>query len=538
MKIIRQLRTHGIGKGRRIGIIFMLVALLPALFYTGFELSSLSSTEQLIQSIYSKQLDVILFSINQYALDVAQNWTGEINTLLITSKPSGVDSATRIFLNRREAVEGVFYSDSTGHSISLVEFDAKENTRAHEQIPISSLQNQSATIEKLMRYASSGYHKIEPVIIGDTASGGGLMLMFVTTSQFPERRIAGFVTNPHTFLTEVLQTKLAQTAEEEFLIAVYDRRNGQIVYSTSPVELSELRETKDLWLFPGYSIGIKLQGTSVEDIVRARSERNLILIGLLDILLIVAAWLMYRALKKEMELIRLKGDFVSNVSHELRTPLSLIRMFAETLSLKRVRTEKKKHEYYDTILSESERLTHLINNILNFSRMEAGKKEYHFEPLSLNEVVNGVMKSYASHLDHEGFKLDMQLAVTSPLIEVDREAAAEAFINILDNAVKYSSGEKYVRISTGQKESMIYVEVEDHGIGIDKHHHQKIFETFYRVSTGLTPNVKGSGLGLSLVRHIMDAHGGTIEMDSTPGKGSTFRLLFPIVHRLESQLKG
>jgi two-component system phosphate regulon sensor histidine kinase PhoR len=128
------------------------------------------------------------------------------------------------------------------------------------------------------------------------------------------------------------------------------------------------------------------------------------LIALLDILLIGAVWLVYRTLKKEMELVRLKGDFVSNVSHELRTPLSLIRMFTETLSMKRVPTEKKKQEYYSTILQETERLTRLINNILNFSRMEAGKKQYHFASTDLNDVVNSVMKTFQSHLQHERFE--------------------------------------------------------------------------------------------------------------------------------------
>jgi two-component system phosphate regulon sensor histidine kinase PhoR len=243
---------------------------------------------------------------------------------------------------------------------------------------------------------------------------------------------------------------------------------------------------------------------------------------------------MYRTLKKEVELVRLKGDFVSNVSHELRTPLSLIRMFTETLTMKRVQTEEKKQEYYETILQESERLTRLINNILNFSRMEAGKKQYHFELTSLNEVVTGVMKTYASHLQHEGFATSVQLDEGLPAVQADREAVEEALINILDNAVKYSAGDKYVSIRTGQTDSMIYLEVEDHGIGIDKHHHKKIFETFYRVSTGLTNSIKGSGLGLSLVNHIMDAHGGVIDLKSTPGKGSTFRLLFPTMNRTDS----
>ena len=534
MKKDKHIKAHKIGKGRKIAIIFVLVALLPALFYSAYEVTSLSSTEGLIQSIYSKQLDVILFSINQYALDVAQSWSGEINTILITTQSSYINFATQKFLDKRGSVHGVFYTDSTGHSLSIVTRQKGEKVN----IMVSSLQNQSATIERLLRYASSGYRKIEPVIIGDSIAGQGLVLLFVTSSRFPEQKIAGFVIDARSFLTEVLRAKIEQAAGEEFVLGVFERQTRQMVLSTSLVEFTELRETKDLWLFPGYSIGIRLKGTSVEDVVRARSERNLILIGFLDVLLLGAVWLVYRTLNKEMELVRLKGDFVSNVSHELRTPLSLIRMFTETLSMKRVQTEEQKHEYYETILQETERLTRLINNILNFSRMEAGKKQYHLEPTTLNEIVNDVMKTYTSHLEHEGFTISVQLADNLPGIHADREAVAEALINILDNAIKYSATDKFIQIKTGHTVERVYVEVEDHGIGIEKQYHKKIFETFYRVSTGLTNNIKGSGLGLSLVSHILHAHEGLIELESEPGKGSTFRLLFPMVNRLDSIHKG
>jgi two-component system, OmpR family, phosphate regulon sensor histidine kinase PhoR len=538
MKKNKSLNTSWTGNGRKIGIIFVLIALLPALFYTAYEVSALSSNEELIQSIYTKQLDVILFSINQYALDVAQNWTGEINTLLITSQPSTVDAATRAFLARRSAVHSIIYADSSVKSISCISNKITEESKSNDLLSGSFLKDQSATIEKLLKYSSAGYRKIEPVIIGDSMTGQGLMFIFVTSSQSSEKKIGGFLIEVQSFLTEVLRVKLEQAAGEEFILAVFNRRDQHIVYSTSSVQVTELREFKDLWLFPGYSIGIRLRGTSVEDIVRARSERNLIFIGILDILLIGAVWLVYRTLKKEMELVQLKGDFVSNVSHELRTPLSLIRMFTETLSLKRVYTEEKKQEYYETILQETERLTHLINNILNFSRMEAGKKQYSFAAIALNDIVTGVLKTYNSQLEHEEFNTSVQFNENLPTIHGDREAIAEALINIFDNAVKYSAADKYIRISTGRKNTMIYVEVKDHGIGIEKHHHKKIFETFYRVSSGLTGSIKGSGLGLSLVSHIIDAHKGMIELESVPGKGSTFRLLFPIESESELTQKG
>jgi two-component system phosphate regulon sensor histidine kinase PhoR len=524
--------------GRKISIVLVLAALLPTVFYSAYELSSLSSSEKLIQSIYIKQLDVILFSINQYSLDVAQDWSSEINMLILSSRPGQLDSVTGWFLEKTPSVRGVMYADSSGRSMRFIERrERKDKGRGGERISFT-LEKDSMALEKLLRYASTGYRKIMPIIIGDSSSGQFLLLAFVTSSKQRTQKIAGFVLDARSFVTGVLESKLNQAAGDEFQLAVYDRRSQQIITSTSQIEIPELRQEKELWLLPDYRIGIRLKGTSIEDVVRARSKRNLMVIGLLDVLLIGAVWLVYRTFKKELELVRLKGDFVSNVSHELRTPLSLIRMFTETLSMKRVPTEEKKQEYYTTILQETERLTHLINNILNFSRMEAGKKQYNFAPVDLNDVVKRVMKTFQSHLEHEGFETAIELTENMPSVLADSETIAEALINILDNAVKYSGTEKFVRIGTGVSGNMIFIEVEDHGIGIDPQHQTKIFETFYRVSTGLTNSIKGSGLGLSLVKHIMDTHGGTIELKSTPGKGSTLRLLFPSLTQRDDKNKG
>jgi two-component system phosphate regulon sensor histidine kinase PhoR len=252
------------------------------------------------------------------------------------------------------------------------------------------------------------------------------------------------------------------------------------------------------------------------------------LIGLLDLILIAGAWFVYRTVRHEVELAQLKSDFVSNVSHELRTPLSLIRMFGETLQMKRLTSEEKKQEYYDTIVHETERLTRLVNNILNFSRMEAGKKEYHLVQTNLNGIVENVLKSYESHLTQHGFVVASELDRQLPDVITDTESISEALLNIIDNAVKYSDKDKSITISTGTADGMTFVEVQDHGIGIDPHHQKRIFEKFYRVSSGLVHNTKGSGLGLTLVKHIVDAHKGTVTVKSEPGKGSTFRLSFPI----------
>jgi len=251
------------------------------------------------------------------------------------------------------------------------------------------------------------------------------------------------------------------------------------------------------------------------------------MIVVLDIVLLAGAWLIYRTIRREMQLIQLKSDFVSNVSHELRTPLSLIRMFAETLEMKRVKTETKRQEYYRTIIQESERLTRLVNNLLNFSRMDAGKRNYQLRDLDVNTVVSKVLDFYRLQLRSQNFELVADLAEKVPAVLGDEEAIAEALHNIIDNAMKYSDREKFIRVATGSAAGMAFIEIQDRGIGIAPEHQAKIFEKFYRVSTGLVHTTKGSGLGLALVDHIVRAHGGTIDVSSVPGRGSTFRVSLP-----------
>jgi signal transduction histidine kinase len=224
----------------------------------------------------------------------------------------------------------------------------------------------------------------------------------------------------------------------------------------------------------------------------------------------------------------LKSDFVSNVSHELRTPLALIRLYAETLELGRINTDEKKEQYYKIIRKESERLTALINNILDFSRIEAGRKEYEFRETDIAELVRNTLDSYRYQVEQQGFVLEENIEPNLPIVYVDREAIARALVNLVNNALKYSDREKYLSVKLYKDLGVVKLEVVDHGIGIERRDQSKIFEKFYRAGDPLVHNTKGSGLGLSLVRHISRAHGGEIEVESTPGRGSKFTLSLPL----------
>jgi signal transduction histidine kinase len=240
--------------------------------------------------------------------------------------------------------------------------------------------------------------------------------------------------------------------------------------------------------------------------------------------------LTYRSVNKQVALARLKSDFVSNVSHELRTPLALIRLYAETLELGRITTQEKKHDYYSIIRKESERLTALINNILDFSRIEAGAKEYDFRETDIAELVRNTLDSYRFQIEQQGFALEEQIDAGVPRVRVDREAIARALVNLVNNALKYSDNEKFLGVRLYRDNAMLKLEVSDRGIGIERNEQARIFEKFYRTCDPLVHNTKGSGLGLSLVQHITRAHGGEVEVESTPGRGSKFTMKLPLVH--------
>ena len=280
--------------------------------------------------------------------------------------------------------------------------------------------------------------------------------------------------------------------------------------------------------FRGLAMGIKFQGTTAEAIGRRWVQQSMLILGVVSVLMIGGLVLTFRSVNKQVALARLKSDFVSNVSHELRTPLALIRLYAETLELGRITTQEKKLEYYSIIRKESERLTALINNILDFSRIEAGRKEYDFRETDIAELVRNTLDSYRYQIEQQGFALEEQIDGGIPPVRVDREAIARALVNLVNNALKYSDHDKFLGVKLYRANSVLKLEVVDRGIGIDRNEQARIFEKFYRTCDPLVHNTKGSGLGLSLVQHITQAHGGDVEVESTPGSGSKFTMILPL----------
>ena len=203
-------------------------------------------------------------------------------------------------------------------------------------------------------------------------------------------------------------------------------------------------------------------------------------------------------------------------------------MYIETLEMGRVKNKKKDRGVLCIFHSETTRFSGIVNRILNFSQIENNKRKYTLSETNLNEVVENAMASFRFTLESKGFSYSCVPDANLPMISADREAVADAFINLIDNAVKYSLTYKEITVRTGTEDHYAYIEVEDRGIGISGKNQKYVFDKFFRVTEkDLANRVKGSGLGLSIVKHIMDAHKGKIVLKSSPGSGSLFRLLFP-----------
>jgi len=520
---------------KRILIILIVLILLPAAFLTINEFVSLNQNEEVIGKIYSNQLDAILYSVNQYSEDIVSSWASKIDLFLDEIPKFNASETSAVidsFYSQMPSLFVVFVADSINDEyIELPGYSEKDNFISVDYKQFNSriinllVKNQSL-VKRLYTYKQAGYRKLEPVQTDSTE--GGSILLFVEETPQGTNRITGLVIDPKEFTYRILSPKIQEIAQREFVISVFNRSENFQFNSSIDFKIREVQQSKALWIFPNYKIGISLVGKTIEDLVEQRALTNILLIGLLTVVLILGVWIVYRNIKKEVELAQIKSDFVSNVSHELRTPLSLISMFSETLEMDRVKTDEKKKEYYSIISNEANRLSKIVNSILNFSKMEAGKRQYNFVDSYLNDVAENLYHSYKFHLEQKGFTFMILKDETIPIIKIDEEAVSEAIVNLVDNAVKYSDNNKEITIRTGMDNNYAFVEVEDKGIGIPQKDQKKIFDKFFRVSAGNVHNVKGSGLGLSIVKYIIDAHKGKIELSSEMNKGSKFRLLFPL----------
>ncbi len=232
---------------------------------------------------------------------------------------------------------------------------------------------------------------------------------------------------------------------------------------------------------------------------------------------------------REIRLSRLQTDFVSHLGHELRTPMTSIRMFIETLQSGRIEDPERIQECLDLLAQESDRLSRRIERVLEWGRMEAGRRVYEFEDLPARDIIDDALAAFESQtlLDESDTRIEVEVPDDLPAVRADRDAIIEALLNLIQNAFKYTPAPRQVRIVGRSEGSEIGLSVTDNGPGIPRHERRRVFEKFYQADTRLSREVEGSGLGLSIVRAVAQGHGGRVELETEVGSGSTFTVWLP-----------
>jgi two-component system, OmpR family, phosphate regulon sensor histidine kinase PhoR len=266
----------------------------------------------------------------------------------------------------------------------------------------------------------------------------------------------------------------------------------------------------------------------IEQDIRNRRRANLFFIILSMALIFISLAIICVAWQRDRQLRQLKEDFIGNVSHELKTPLSLIRMFSEILVTGRIKDENKKIDYFRIIHNESDRMSRLINNLLDFANLGRGIHSEHFEKINIVQVVAKALEAYRYEIQKDGFQINLDAHPDVPDSFADPNAITMAFLNLLDNSVKYSGDQKQIDVKVARVDGFVDLTVIDKGIGIPAAEQQKIFDKFYRGSAPSVRRIRGSGIGLAITKHVAEMHGGKVLVESEPGKGSIFTLRIPI----------
>ena len=312
------------------------------------------------------------------------------------------------------------------------------------------------------------------------------------------------------------------------LLTVTDHHDRPVFRRSSPEPAEVLATVPLSEALPAWRLALhQPAGVSPQAAVDRQIVLFAIAFGLLLVVIATGLLATYRLVRRETETARLKAEFVANVSHDLKTPLALIRVFGETLEMGRVSDEATRHDYYRVITRESERLSRLIENVLDFSRIEGGRRTYALVPVSVEPLVRDTVESFAHVLAQEGFKVDVAVQPELPDVPMDVDAVTQALANLIDNAIKYSEAARFSRWRRRSGTAASRSRSATRASAYRARSRTRIFDKFYRVGRSETQSRRGSGVGLALVRHVAQAHGGRVSVESQPGEGSRFTIWLP-----------
>ncbi|MFQ6615151.1 MAG: ATP-binding protein [Fidelibacterota bacterium] len=313
------------------------------------------------------------------------------------------------------------------------------------------------------------------------------------------------------------------------LLQVTNQGGNVIDGSSVPEKARKTVEARFPGDFPPWTITLYQRDPELfQELLSSRKRIYVFVLVLAAGVLVFGSLFAVRMMGREVDLAKLKSDFVSTVSHELRSPLTSIRQLSEMLQAGRIPSEKRRQQYYDTIVEQSEQLSLRVENILDFARMDERKKRLQLEEVDVGQFLRELVERVQHQVQHKGFTIQTNVGDQLPLAKVDRDAMAQVLINLMDNAIKYSGRSRDIEISAREDSGHLRIDVRDHGIGIGKEEMKKVFDRFYRGTRNGKRPTRGTGLGLTLVKRIVEGHHGSVQVKSEPGRGSTFSVKLPL----------
>jgi signal transduction histidine kinase len=314
---------------------------------------------------------------------------------------------------------------------------------------------------------------------------------------------------------------------------IFDEKGVQLsvsekgVMNSFPVQAAVAEGKEGKGILPGWTMraGFPVNIEAWSD--RSEFYRNIAIVLVIAAMLSAAIISLGVITAREIQLARAKTDFVANVSHEFKTPLSIIRGFVETLHLNRLGNASQKEEYFRIIEAEIHRLSNLIDSVVDVSKIDVGLKRYQPASVDVCHLIEQTLEHFLPELERQSFTVTRQIDTSLPIARIDPQAFSQSLVNLLSNAMKYSDGDRSIMVKAARRHRYLEVSVSDKGIGIPKREQKKIFERFYRSDQTAT-GTSGTGIGLALVKHFANAHGGDVTVNSVPGRGSCIAILLPL----------
>ena len=376
----------------------------------------------------------------------------------------------------------------------------------------------------------------DAVYVDETDPDNRVIYRFITHEDAAIVGVAGFVVDidrfEHEYLPramDIAMEPLSGDVRDNMVVRVTD--TVQRVVTTThdePGQADALAGRFD-FVFRDWELSARSRHTAAEQVLQSNAATTWLLTVLMSAAVLGGVVLTWRAAGRERRLSRIRNAFVADASHELRTPLASIAVFGELLRRGRVTSPEKVAEYGRHVEYESNRLRQLIDNVLDFARIESATVEYCRREAVVEDVVGGAMRTVDARRERDGFTISVTRSADElPAVYIDTQAMSQVFVNLLDNAMKYSGSSRRIRVALSSRGDYAAVSVVDFGIGIAADEQQRIFQQFYRAESAVEERVSGTGLGLAIARHVVHAHGGRIEVDSRLGSGTTFTVLLPL----------